>query len=103
MGNGAEMSDIIRYRRTKNQFRDQGINSIGSLPAYYYAPPAKVSRWDPLISTIMETFSVFAIKPQDNRMTEEERFIVASIYKRIFGDRQSLDKSWWNLKYGKRP
>lgn len=55
-----------------------------SIPEYFRAPPCNVERYDNERKTLSDD-GWFAIKPQDRRLTAEERNVLAAIEKRIRG------------------
>jgi len=75
----------MRSTRTKAHLRlVESILNISGLPAYFYAPPANTARFDGQRAAL-SAGGWFAIKPQDRRLTDEERTVLAQIEKRVFG------------------
>lgn len=54
------------------------------MPAGFTRPAVNASRFDTLYKPLWEE-STFAIKIQDNRLTDDERALIAKIGKRIYG------------------
>lgn len=74
----------VRYLRVAEHAQLIQVEPIfhRSLPEYFRAPPCNVERYDNERKTLSDN-GWFAIKPQDRRLTAEERNILASIERRI--------------------
>ena len=74
----------MRTSRFKAHLRViETIWNISNLPAYFYAPQVKAERFDGRRKQLSEE-GWFAVKPQDKRLTEDEKLVLAKIEKRLF-------------------
>lgn len=83
-----ETAPYIRARRVRRtNYLNEDIFLNSDVPEPYRGPPIDMSRFDRMRGNLADA-GWFAIRPQDNRLTEEERRVLAQITVRL--NRQAI-------------